>query len=96
MTAILERAKQSPLPQAAGRYEQPDLQLLVGICRELQRASGDNPFFLACRTAGKLLGVNHTTASRWLFLLRHNGVIQEVEKGDQVKRRASRYRYLGD
>ena len=67
--------------------------LLVAVCRELQRASGDKPFFLACRTTGRLLGVDHTTAWRWLFLLTHKGIIEEVEKGDRAKRRASRYRY---
>ena len=41
-------------------------QLLVGICRELQRRAGDAPFFLGCRTAAELLGVEHNTAARWL------------------------------
>jgi len=48
------------------------------------------------RTAGKLLEVDHVTAWRWLFLLTHDGVVEEVEKGDRTKRRASRYRYCGD
>jgi hypothetical protein len=95
MTAIYERAKRLPVPQAAQRYELPGLRLLAALCQELQRASGDKPFFLACRTAGKLLGVDHTTAWRWLFLLAHDNLITEVEKGDRARRRASRYRWLG-
>ncbi len=62
----------------------------------LQRVSGEKPFFLACRTAGKLLGVDHTTASRGLFLLRNDGLLEEVEKGNRINRRASRYKYRGD
>ena len=96
MTKVFELAKQSPFPQAAMRYEQHDLRLLVALCRELQRASGDKPFFLACRTAGNLLKVTHITAWRWLFALTQDGIVAEIEKGDRVRRRASRYRYLGD
>ena len=62
MTKVFELAKRAPTPQAALRYEQDGLRLLVALCRELQRASGDKPFFLACRTAGGLLGVKHVTA----------------------------------
>jgi hypothetical protein len=69
---------------------------LPGLCRAVQRHHGGDPFFLGCRTAGKLLEVDHTTAWRWLWLLVHDKIIEEVEKGDQGSRRASRYRYLGD
>jgi hypothetical protein len=34
--------------------------------------------------------------NRWLFLLAHDGVVEEVEKGDRANRRASRYRYRGE
>ena len=96
MTKLFEVAKQSPTPQAALRYEQGGLRLLVALCRELQRVSGDKPFFLGCRTAGSLLGVKHVTAWRWLILLAHDKIVEEVEKGDRAHRRASRFRYLGD
>ncbi len=96
MTAIFQRAQEASPCSVATRYEQDGLRLLVALCRELQRASGDHPFFLACRTAGRLLDVHYTTAWRWLFLLQHDGIVQEVEKGDQKTKRASRYRYLAD
>jgi hypothetical protein len=96
MTAIFQRARSADPPPAALRYEHLGLRLLVALCRELQRVSGEKPFFLGCRTAGKLLGVDHVTAWRWLFLLQHHHVIHEEEKGDWRKRRASRYRYLAD
>jgi hypothetical protein len=52
------------------RYRQHDgLRLLIAVCRELQRVSGEREFLLSCRTAGNLLGVNHVTAARYLFLL---------------------------
>ena len=103
MVAILRQAKNTPLPAAAKRYEQEKLQLLVAVCRELQTASGDKPFFLACRTAARLLELHnlkgeedHVKAWRWLFLLIQDRVLEEVEKGNQSTRHASRYRYLGD
>ncbi len=94
MVAILEQAKRLPPPRAAAGYEQAGLRLLATVCRELQRSVGQEPFYLACRTAGRLLTVDHSTASRWLWLLVHDGIVEEVEKGDRSRRRASRYRYL--
>jgi len=94
MAAILEQVRKSPLPKAALRYESPGFQLLVAICRELQRTAGEQPFFLGCRTAGRLLGVDHSTASRKLQLLLHDKIIELVEKGSQRAHRSSRYRYL--
>jgi hypothetical protein len=96
MSKMFELAKQADMPKAALRYEQKGLRLLVLLCRELQRASGDKPFFLACRTAGKLLSITHVQAWRWLTLLAHDEIVKEVEKGDRLKRRASRYRCLVD
>ena len=94
MTAIFQRATEAPLPEIAKKYDIQGLRLLVALCRELQQAAGQDPFFLACRTAGKLLGVSHIQANRWLFLLAYDGIIELVERGEQSKRRASRYRYV--
>jgi hypothetical protein len=66
-TTSSKRRKQIPLRPAAHRYDYNGLRLLVAVCRELQRVSGQGEFFLSCRTAGKLLGVNHVTAARYLF-----------------------------
>ena len=72
------------------------MRQLVTLCRELQRHAGDGPFFLGCRTAGRLLDVDHATASRWLFLLKSEGVLLESEKGGKGRGRyrATRYRYV--
>ncbi len=96
MAEIVEKARRLPPPSAATKYESPRLQLLVAICRELQQSAGGEPFYLACRTAGRLAGVDHSTAARWLWLLVHDGILAEAEKGDRTRRRATRYRYLGD
>ena len=96
MTKIFEASLQNELPPVAENYEQHPLKILVGLCRELQRATGEGPFYLACRTAARLLGVDHTTANRWLFLLVADGVLEEVEKGNRAQRRATRFRYLAE
>jgi hypothetical protein len=36
------------------------------------------------------------TNQGWLFLLTQDCIIIEVEKGDRARRRASRFRYVGD
>lgn len=94
MAAILERALTEVLPHEARDFEQTELQILVGLCRELQRAAGSGPFYLSARTAGKLLEVDHTTAWRWLFLLQSEGLLSVVTKGTQAGK-ATRYRYNG-
>jgi hypothetical protein len=96
MVSLLGRAIQHSQPRAAEKYELPGVRLLLCLCRELQRQSGEKPFYLGCRTAGQLLGVDHVTAWRWLWLLANRKDIEEVEKGDLRKRRASSYRYRGD
>ncbi len=57
MAQIFERAvKLEPPRIAIEKYPtNPNLQLLVSLCRELQLAAGDEPFYLSVRTAGRLL-----------------------------------------
>jgi hypothetical protein len=93
MNEVFSRAVTADLPPDAEQYESVHIKQLVGLCRELQRAAGDAPFYLSCRTAGRLLGVDHMSANRWLFLLQHDGLIVLVKRGDQSMK-ASRYRYL--
>ena len=96
MDEILERARHAEPPPEAMRYEQGKVRLLVSMCRELQQDAGDSPFYLGCRTAGRLLDVDHTTAWRWLFLLQSDGLLTLVERGGQTgsRYRATRYRYV--
>jgi hypothetical protein len=96
MAEALANAIAAELPEAAIVYEQEQLRLLVSLCRELQRVSGDSPFFLSCRTAERLLGVPFKTTNRWLFLLVEERVLALVTKGDASSMLASRYRYIAD
>ena len=95
MDQIFESAAKKDPPGCALEFEDARLRLLVSICQELQAAAGASPFFLSCRTAGRLVGVDHTCASRWLRGLQGE-VLELVTAGTTRSRRASRYRYLGD
>ena len=95
---IFDKAIRLEPPQiAVEKYpDNSNLKLLVSLCRELQRAAGDNPFFLTVRTAGRLLEVTPMTASRWLFLLESDGILRVVTKGGTAEtvRKATRFRYI--
>jgi hypothetical protein len=91
---IVAKAIDSDLPPVAADYDSPKIKLLVRLCRELQRYHGAEPFYLDCRTAGKVLEVEHSVAWRWLRLLQHDGVLGLVSTGSQASRKANRYRYL--
>lgn len=93
MSAILERATTENLPEAAYDYENPKRQLLVALCRELQRDVGDQPFFLSTRTLNDLLDITSMEAWRWLQGLCRVGILQLVKTGNRHK--ATEFRYLG-
>lgn len=95
MTVAFERACRAGLPDVTHDYDQSEVLLLAGLCRELQRTAGDRPFYLSCRDAGRLLGATPVQASRWLFLLVADGVLEEVEKGEVRTMKASQYRWRG-
>lgn len=90
---IFERAMAAITPPELQEHHHSGIRLLAALCRELQADAGEYPFFLACRTAGRLLGVDHGTASRWLFFLVSEGVLSIVTVGSVG--RATRYRYVG-
>ncbi len=93
--AVFAAAVNADPPPEAEKYKPPAVRLLVAFCRELQRYAGSEPFYLACRTAGEQLGVDHVTASRWLKVLIRDEVLELVEKGTNAKHKASTYRYRG-
>ena len=74
------------------------MQRLVALCYQLQLAQGDEPFFLSCRDAGRLLGIPHTTAFHWLEVLsspqNERPILQKVSTGNLATRRANEYRYI--
>jgi len=100
MMQTFRRAVEGDRPQiAVTKYpENEKLQILVSLCRELQRAAGEQPFYLSTRTAGRLLSSSHTEAARWFFLLESDGILEVKAKGGtrENPRNATRFRYLGD
>lgn len=94
LQAALERATARPLPPQATRYNSPLLRRLVAVCYHLQTLQGDSPFFLSVRAAAKVMGLaNLNKASSLLSGLVRDGILTEVEKGQQGGRRATRYRF---
>jgi hypothetical protein len=93
------RALASPLPPEAAQFRLPQIQQLVGLCRELQREQGAEPFFLSCRDAAASLGLTgknpHVTAWRYLNTLCEAGVLRKGKAGSQKDRKANEYLYLG-
>lgn len=64
---------------------------LVRVCEALQVYQGDKPFFLGARTAGDVLGIHYTDASKMLRALVVDGVLGLITKGSGKV--ASRYRF---
>jgi hypothetical protein len=98
---LFAAARQATPPQCAARFRSPGMRLLVTLCRELQRdaeAVGNEAFFLSCHVAAVFLdGTPPATASRWLGMIEHAGVIVCVKRGDpRPGSPASEYRYAGD
>lgn len=88
-----ERAEAADPPAWTADYD-PRQKLLASLCRELQRAAGAEPFFLAARVAGTQVGVDKDTANRWLRAFVADGALVEVKKGTRQSRRATRWRYV--
>ena len=89
----VKRASQSTrTPPEAEHYEDPRNQLLVRICWQLQQLHGDEPFYLAQRTAGELIGVSHTEARKRIEMLMADGVL--VMARAHTNLRARRFRYI--
>jgi len=100
MSKITKKAfRQKPPKIAQEKYpDNPQLQIFVSLCRELQRQAGESSFYLGCRKAAELLHTNPMQINRWFFLLESDGLIKTVQKGGtaQNPRKASRYKYLGN
>ncbi len=93
MSFAVTQAESAPLPAVAQRYACPVTRRLIGICAALQAVSPEQPFFLACRKAGDLLGVSYPSASRMLKRLVRDRVLRVARPSKRGKRRATRYRF---
>jgi hypothetical protein len=96
MTVASEHAKRGPYPDAITDWADGPTFHLAGLCRELQRFHGSEPFYLSCHVAGKQIGVSHTHANKILKSFRRYGVLRIVEAGKQgAGQDATTWRYLG-
>ncbi len=89
----LERAEGTEPPLWSKDYSSTH-RLLASLCRELQRAARDGPFFLSNELAGDLLEVDKGTANRWFHAFINDGTLVIVEPPSTGK--ATRYRYVAD
>lgn len=74
------------------------IQRMAVLCKEMQKACGDRPFFLSARTVAGLLGMSPMQASRYLNLLVKEGLLEIKEKGGTKEnpRKATRFKYIAD
>ncbi len=86
----------APPLKAVELYGTGPIVLLCSLCRELQRIAGEGQFFLDCRTAGQLVGVDHSTAWRWLSkVLCADGILLAGAKGSRESGNANEFKYIG-
>jgi len=75
-----------PPPAVVKLYGEGQIVLLAMLCRELQGLAGHGEFFfLDCRTAGRLIRVDHSTAWRYLEVLCADGILLAGPKGSKAK-----------
>ena len=97
---IYERAIKLEPPKIIALYypDNQKIQHLAVLCREMQKACGDQPFFLSSRTAAGLLEISAMQANRYLRLLVKENVLSIIEKGGTADnpRKATRFRYIAN
>jgi len=71
----VSRAKAAPLPEVPS-FSDKRVRLLVSICRELQKMTGANPFYLPTRKLGEVLEIHWTRVAKWLRALEVLGIIR--------------------
>jgi hypothetical protein len=75
-------AAMPPLPPSVTHLEKnPRISLTIKLCWQLSQRSHDGTFYLSCRDAGRVLGLDRQTALRILDGLTAYGVIERVLKG---------------
>jgi hypothetical protein len=92
--ALFEEVQRSPPHPVAMRFPAQKLRLLIGLCAALQRYNGAMPFFLSCRTAGRLLGVSHQQANDWIRLLEDFEIIRRTSTGTLAEGKANEFLFV--
>jgi hypothetical protein len=94
LTAARMRAEKAPLPEAAKQFSDPRIQILVGVCFQLQKLAGNSPFFLSVRGCAEIYGTKRLeTASAILNGFVSRDILHVAEKGLPGKGRATRFWY---
>jgi len=90
------RAETEPEPPECERYKSPGVRKLVIVCWQLQRISGEDPFFLSVRSAQTILGtLSPRAAHAALNGLVRDGILVITAKGKPGKSGpATRFRYI--
>jgi hypothetical protein len=89
------RVWSEPPPAEAHEFDDEETWRLVALCRNLQAATGNAPFFLSCRTVQRLLCKKfEMDAHRLLKGLQRHGLLEEAEKGSMAGRRATRWWFV--
>ena len=92
---LFDRAKENSLPPEASYFADGDARLLVALCYQLHNEASGGAWFLACRTAARLvLGSEEkrNLISRWLREMIGLGILVVTEQHTATK--ARRYRYI--
>jgi hypothetical protein len=76
-----------------GRYHRKGLRVLAGLCVELQKIAGDEPFYLG-QVVAKLLGIPTSTARDYLRTLGQLGHLVLIARGLKSTGQAITYRWV--
>ncbi len=92
--AVRKALEADTIPPEVGEYDEPGAQLLLRVCYWLGQSMGDEPFFLASRTAGGIIGASHRTAYKLLEMFVEDGKLKVEKKHTEY--RATRFRYVAN
>lgn len=81
------------LPEAE-EYDTEEARFLLKLCYELQQGMGDEPFFLASRKAGGIIGLSHGKAYKLLEMFVADDKLEVIEQ--HTTKKAPRYRYIAN
>jgi hypothetical protein len=95
LATAFQRAKRRQPPSKALLVPNKELQLLAGLCRELQEMAEDQPIMLCQTHIAKLFAVSQQTISTWISALRTLRVLRLAEPAIK-NHRAARYHFIDD
>lgn len=76
---VFRQAEAAPFPPCAAKYKNEKIRRLVRLCEHQQYQAGDAPWFLTCRQAAFMLGIEPMTVSRALRGFVKDGILREAK-----------------